>query len=423
MPIKGVTDLQLADILHANLTPSKEIADPARLMGRDHHLIRIARAFNSDGRNVFIHGDRGIGKTSLARTAATVNNVAHAEHIYVPCGENTSFGQVIQAVGHAVVPVAKRMAQRKVAGGGSIGAFGASIGASFSTEGKSTIERPTSIIEALDILSFVAEARKGLRTIIVVDEFDRITADVDKVLFAELIKNLPTRNLDLRFILCGIGHTIDDLLGKHLSVGRYFQPIELEKLHHNYLWSIINTVSEKAGVVIPQDILFRIGIVSDGFPHFVHLIGQCMFYAMHDDTEDVTHCRRAHYEAGIKEALEQTEPPLKAAYKRATMKTKNKLEYEEALWALADRAETERQVAAVYKSSYLRIMQSRRGRHPLPQPTFNQRLLTLRSDAHGNIIQGHGSGYFSFRENVMRGFVRLKAETEGVELIPDVNAP
>src|SRR5262249_10789336 len=186
----------------------------------------------------------------------------------------------------------------------------------------------------------------------------------------------------LRFILCGIGHTVDDLLGKHLSVGRYFQPIELEKLHHNYLWSIVNTVADKTGVVIPQDFLFRIGIVSDGFPHFVHLIGQCMFYAMHDGPEEVTHCRRAHYETGIKEALEQTEPSLRGAYRRATMKTKNRLEYEEALWALADRAETHRQVATVYRTSYLRIMQSRRGRQPLNQATFNKRLLTLRSDAH-----------------------------------------
>ena len=67
MPIKGLNDVQLGEILNAHLTPSKEIAEPSRLMGRDHHLLRIARAFNSEGRNIFIFGDRGIGKTSLAR--------------------------------------------------------------------------------------------------------------------------------------------------------------------------------------------------------------------------------------------------------------------------------------------------------------------------------------------------------------------
>jgi hypothetical protein len=259
---------------------------------------------------------------------------------------------------------------------------------------------------------------RGHRTIVVVDEFDRITNSPDKVLFAELIKNLPTRDIDLRFILCRIGRTVDESLGKHLSVGRYFQPIELEKLHHDYPWSIIKTVADKTGVTISKDILtwhrerripaFR---ASDRSVHVLR---------MHDDKAEVTQCRRNHYDAGIKGAVQQTEPPLRAAYFRATEKTKNKVEYEEALWALADRAETRRQVGNIYRTSYLRIMQSRRNRQPLSQSTFNQRLLTLRSDAHGNIVDGHGSGYFSFRENVMRGFVRLKAESEGVELISDV---
>lgn len=420
MPIRGLNDVQLGEILSAHLTPSKEIADPARLKGRDAQLIRVARTFNSEGRNIFIHGDRGVGKTSLARTAATVNNFAGAEHIYVACGENTSFGEVLQAVGNAVVPVARRMAERKVTRGGALGVLGTSIGANYSEEGRSTIPRPSTIIEALDILSFVSEARQGHRTIVVVDEFDRITGDSDKILFAELTKNLSTRNIDVRFIFCGIGRSIIELLGKHLSVGRYFHAIELEKLHHNYLWSIINTVADQTGVTIPKEILIRIGVVSDGFPHFVHLIGQCMYWAMQDDEAEVTVCQRSHYDTGIKEALEQAEAPLRAAYFRATEKTKNKLDYEEALWALADRVETRRQVSSVYKSSYLRIVHSRRGRNPVGQSIFNQRLLSLRSDAHGNIVEGHGSGYFSFRENVMRGFVRLKAESEGVELIPDV---
>jgi Cdc6-like AAA superfamily ATPase len=421
MPIKGLNEIQLAEILGAHLTPSKEILTPERLLGREQCLKQINRAFSSDGRNVFVYGDRGIGKTSVARTAATINNFAETSHIYVACGEDTSFGQIIQAIGNDVIPVAKRLRPKKVAGGGTVGVLGTSLGANFSTDTKSSIDKPTSVIEALDILTFVAQSRMG-RTIAVVDEFDRISSDLDKVLFAELIKNLSTRDIDLRFIFCGIGHTVDELLGKHLSVGRYFQPIGLEKLHHDHLWGIINTVADKTGVTIPQEILYRIGIVSDGFPHFVHLIGQCMFYAMHDSPEVVTVCSRDHYDAGIKHAIDQTEPPLRAAYLKATEKTKNKLEYEEALWALADRAETRRQVSKIYELSYKRLIQHRSlaSRSMLTKDKFNQRLLALRTPGHGSIVIGGGSGWFAFRENVMRGYVRLKAESEGVELTPDL---
>lgn len=55
----------------------------------------------------------------------------------------------------------------------------------------------------------------------------------------------------------------------------------------------------------------------------------------------------------------------------------------------------------------------------LDQTTLNARLLTLRKPTHGEVVVGYGSGYFAFRENVMRGFARLKAESEGIELTPD----
>jgi hypothetical protein len=50
---------------------------------------------------------------------------------------------------------------------------------------------------------------------------------------------------------------------------------------------------------------------------------------------------------------------------------------------------------------------------------LNKRLLSLRTTAHGEIVVGHSSGFYSFRDSMLRGYVRLKAEAEGIELIPD----
>jgi hypothetical protein len=326
----------------------------------------------------------------------------------------------MQAIGNAIAPAVERIRPKRFKAGLKVGYAGASIGGDFEQDVPATMPKPTTITEALDILDYVASRRKG-RTIVVIDEFDRIKANHDKVLFAELIKNLPPRNLDLRLVLCGIGQTVDDILGAHLSSGRYFEPLELEKLHHNFLWDIIQTVARKLDVDIPRETLVRIGVVSDGFPHFVHLIGECMFWAMHDSPDELTHARREHYEQGIRQALQRTEPALRRAYQKATEKTKNQLEYEEALWALADRTETRRQLKNIYESSYKRIINQRKlnGRHPMDRERLNTRLLALRTEAHGEIVVGFGSGFYAFRENVLRGYVRLKAETEGVELIPD----
>jgi uncharacterized protein len=421
MPIKGIDEEQLREVLKVQLTPSKEIDSPERLLGRELELRRIARALNSEGRNVFIYGDRGIGKTSVAVTVAHLNNTGAMYAIYVPCGLNSNFGDVIQAIGNAVIPISERIHPGRVKYAGNLGYAGASIGGGFERENLAGIAKPSGLTEALDILSFACVKRAGSRTLVVIDEFDRIQLAADKVLFAELIKNLPPRNLDLRLIFCGISQSVEDLLGAHLSSDRYFEPLGLQKLHHNYLWDILKCAADKIGVEIPREMILRISIISDGFPHFVHLIGQCLIWAMQDDSEVVTCGSRAHYEQAIRDALKGTETALRLAYQKATEKTKYHLEYEEALWALADRTETRRQLKNIYETSYKRIIVQRKlsGRDPMDREKLNARLLALRSTSHGAIVVGHGSGFYSFRENVLRGYVRLKAETEGIELIPD----
>jgi len=418
MTIADIENDDLAKILKELLTPSKEITTPERLFGRERRLKEIERSFGSEGRNIFIYGDRGVGKTSLAVTAAFLNNDSAHEPIYVPCGSNTSFPDVLGAIATQHLPTAKRNDQRKWSGGFSFGVANVgNIGANLSHETRPNASRPVNIIEALEVLKLVAKSRPG-RCIIVIDEFDRITNDADKTLFSELIKNTATLDGDVRFIFCGIGRSIEEIIGAHPSSGRYFEPIELEKLHHNFLWDIINQVCVRTKVDVPDEIKMRIGIVSDGFPHFVHLIGQCMFWAIHDDPELVSMCGRRHYEIGIRGALQKTEPTLRMAWQKATEKTKNNSQYEEALWALADKSETRRRIPDIFDRSYRRIMLSRNG-STMDQKTLNARLLTLRKPTHGQVVVGYGSGYFAFRESVLRGYARLKAETEGIELTPD----
>lgn len=63
MAIENVTEERIREVLHEHLTPSAHITTPERLFGRGKSLTQIDRALNSPGRHVFIHGDRGVGKT------------------------------------------------------------------------------------------------------------------------------------------------------------------------------------------------------------------------------------------------------------------------------------------------------------------------------------------------------------------------
>jgi len=163
----------------------------------------------------------------------------------------------------------------------------------------------------------------------------------------------------------------------------------------------------------------RIGQVSDGFPYYVHLMGEKLFWAMFDDPNVIKVSDADHFAAALREASVEAEPSLKVAYDKATQKYVN--DYQQVLWAVADHSSLRRQMKEIY-GSYQRIMAESpgfRGELPMDTKTFYNRMNALRGETHGRIIRSTGAGWYEFRENRLRGYVRLVAEREGVELEPE----
>jgi uncharacterized protein len=192
MSFPNISEDEFRAIIAENLTPSEEIRTPERLFGRDKNLTAINRALNSAGRQIFIYGDRGVGKTSLAVTAAYIHTGSDGVPIYVPCGRASTFSGVVQAIGNQTISIKDRM-ERAAAGRGltlnlpAVGGFGFSSG----TPASVTIPAPQTINEALDVVRYVAEKKSG-KLVVVVDEMERIEDSAERDKFAEFIKNVPT---------------------------------------------------------------------------------------------------------------------------------------------------------------------------------------------------------------------------------------
>lgn len=415
MAIAHLTEDQFTRILKESFTPSAHITTPERLFGREKALRLISRALQSPSRQIFIVGDRGVGKSSLALTVAYLHNSSSHKPIYVVCGESDSFSSVIQNVGRQVIDISSRFEVAGAAPQMGLNAF--SFGATYQPGGtpKSDIPLPQTTNDALDVIRYVLSKRPD-DLFIVIDEMERLTDPKERTRFAEFIKNLSSLDSRVRFVFCGIATTVSDLIGAHESAGRIFETIELERLHFDALWQIIEAVSSKTGVAIDRDKLVRIGQISNGFPHYVHLIGECLFWHLFDDEGLVSRVSEVHFREAIKGAIQRTEQNLKMQYEKATRKTRNTIDYEEALWALADTNSDKRQVAEIYTASYRPMMMKRGDRDVLPREKLNQRLLALKKPSHGSVIIGYGSGWFGFRENILRGYVRLVAERNGIQL-------
>ena len=289
--IKGADEDRLREILRAHLTPSDHIKTPDRLFGREKTLQQLSRAFNSSGRHVFIYGDRGVGKSSLALTSAYLVQSSTEEPIYITCGTGQSFGELVYAAANAGLPPDERL---ETPASGSALSLPFNLGGR--TQGHSAranFATPESLTDAIELLRYLSTRRQG-RTVIIFDEFERISDEQEKALFAELIKNLPVFSNEISVIICGIGSSVDEMMGAHQSVSRKLETIEVSKISHDELWKIITVAASALGVSVDQKFLIRASILSDGFPHYVHLLAESIFWAMHDDSNVLTSADYSH---------------------------------------------------------------------------------------------------------------------------------
>ena len=95
MSIDGYDKDSFGVRLNEVLSPSLPIRSPENLKGREHELDLVERALFATGRHVFIFGARGVGKSSLAATAAFQYQSADASPIFVSGAIDETFRNII----------------------------------------------------------------------------------------------------------------------------------------------------------------------------------------------------------------------------------------------------------------------------------------------------------------------------------------
>ena len=370
--------------------------------------------------HIFVYGERGVGKTSIALTAA--KSFARADAPYVGCDERSTFSGLVTDVCAALLDQKYLSRGRNLSGsaGVNVGLF--KIEAKMDSNGQLHIpEKITSVNHAANVIRECAASRAPNETILVIDEVDRIASRDVKSQFAELIKVMHDMRVSLRLVMCGIGRTLDEIIGSHLSASRAITGFELPHISFDARWAIVTSAADKLGFHVAHDFLVRISQISDGFPYYVHLIAENLFWEIFDHQTTSTEATSADFHRAISRAIERAEAPLRDAYNFAIQKTKNSLDYEEALFSAAHGTHLERQLKDMYERSYLPVMEYRKDvdRQALQIDKFRSRLYSLCDNRHGAVLVRKRNSWYTFKENVLRGYVRLVAERSGVPLGAD----
>lgn len=408
------------DIIAQNLTPRRPIRSAEYLRGRLPVLEDLERDLRHFHSVAFIYGHRGVGKTSLARTAAQNVHGSGNEHIYIACAPGARMLQIFREIGEEML---KRLFQsNKIS----------DIKKKVDVEISLTPAIRTSFEKDAPQLQSFSDANAAIRvlkelddlfpesesTVVVLDELE-VLDDNDRADLAYLVKQIGDQEFRVKFILVGIAENVHELIGAHGSVPRYLKEVSLQPLTPQDLMDIVSTAANALRIDVPRDILYRIAIIGNGFPHFAHLMGMSLL------TEAVlagaNHTTDAVYKRGVNRAVSESYQELRIPYETATQRGEDYFKH--LIWALAH-SDTVDMRTDNWTATYKELARANNWAIASDEKIRNA-ISNLGKENYGALVINtparYGSAdkryrYKRFKETLMRGHVRLQAEDEGVSI-------
>lgn len=421
MAIEGYSEDEFGTKLGVMLSASRPIHKIEHLKGRDKELDDIKKGLYASGRHVFIFGDRGVGKSSLGQTAAIQYQTAGTTPIFVSGSPNDTFNTIIANIVSQATS-SQRTNDIKFIKTHSVELHGNKFNEGHESSGIDIAGSIRSIGDAVELLSQIAGKQSEKRAV-VIDEFDTILDAKERNKFASLLKQMGDRSVNLKFIFTGIGRSLDELLGAHQSAYRQLATVELPRLGWDARKEIVRSAVESFGMGLNDDVNWRIATMSDGFPYYIHLITEKILWAAFSSEETVSEIGWDLFNQGLTDAIMSTAAELKRPYEKAVLHREP--EFEDVVWATADHDDLFRSLGDMFDSYKVIVGKRREGRIPIDRSRFAIQVRKLKLAPYGAVLQHEEGrpGWYSYREKMLRGFVRMQAQASGVELIGERPAP
>lgn len=420
MAILGYTKDEFGEKLATVVNAATPIRSIQHLKGREQQLQEIERALYAIGRHIFIYGDRGVGKSSLAATAAYQYQSTDAEPIFVSGSPDDTFQSIIaniaiQALGRSKIENRRNNESLSMEFRGLKWTSGYEVS---TTDLEAQIK---SIGDATELLKQVAQKHSD-KPSVVLDEFDTIPDSSERAKFASLLKQLGDQSVGIKFFITGIGHSCQELLGSHQSAHRQLATFELLRLGWDGRREIVQDAALAFDLELNDDVNWRIALISDGYPYYVHLLIEKMLWAAFDSANEEQLLDWNEFNVGLRVAIRETNAELRLPYEKAVLQQSTK--YEDVVWSTADGDDLFRSLDSMF-ISYQRVVAARNGHSEVDRAEYTKLVRKLRDESHGSILRpiANRQGWYEYKEKMIRGYVRMQAEVNGVPLIGDIVTP
>jgi type II secretory pathway predicted ATPase ExeA len=356
-------------------TPSTPVSRLDMLAGRSNQILEVATAAAQPGRHVALYGERGVGKTSLAnvlREFFAADDLPSFQSAIVNCSTDDTYTTLWVRV----------LAELGI-------------------ESSEYEVQPDAVRRTLQDLDPAA--------LIVIDELDRLEDDLALTLIADTIKTFSDHAVPSTLVLVGVARSIGELIGEHESIVRALAQIEMPRMSPKELRAALQLGCAKAELTIREDAATEIAGLSEGLPHYTHLLGlHAGQRVVQDDRTEIT---MADVAAAIPMGVKGH--TIDDAYQRATRSVHKDALFRHVLLAcaLAPKNELGFFTAGSIREP-LEIVVDRR----LDIPAFSRHLSQFLEPERGSVLFREGSKryFYRFSDPILQPYVILKGVADGL---------
>lgn len=406
----------LRDIINA-FSPAKQIQDSRKFAGRKQHVKSVFSALMSEGTNLAIIGNRGIGKSSLAtqlKNISTGDNtllkklqIPHDDKydflsIYLTCSNIKTFDDLLDHIitsEHGLNPYRYSMttSKKEIDKSQKKGDLGVVKGSNEHTTEQTSelIKKEHNNTEIFINIIDKIHTRNTDGVLIIIDEFDQIS-NTDG--FSNFLKALNTGSLKIKFCIVGVARDIKGLIAEHPSTSRSFSGgiIKLPVMENQEMTEIIRNAEKSINkyITFNQEAEDQVIKLANGHPYILHLIGkETLNIAYQKQLGEIT--PNIIEEALNNIATSGQESLLEERYKKAVTLSRQR---EVVLKSLAEQVKN----GEVYTKDACRIAEERN----VPNPS--QYIGQLVKEKYGEEIRKLRRGYYSFNDSLFHTYVKAR---------------